>query len=770
MDINLNRTAVTFLLALVFADASSAQTQNITALFSPSSITDGQTSDLTLTYRATDNALLSGIGLRVHFNSSQLSVEEPSHLLPPGMQAHQLKDDRADYDNDSSTDKYYLMAWADLSIDGWPLETSFPASLAVLPFTALDGFDGSSINFTSSALAYGYNLIAESVSITRALFVDTDLDGLPDDYETDNGFNPTDPSDADGDWDGDGMSNLDEFLAGSDPTRDEQPPQLFIPDDLTVAATGHLTAVNFGDAEALDDTDGVLIPKHNREGPLESGRHEILWSVTDLAGNSSSQVQIVNILPIASLTPSTIVPEGSSQDVTVILSGAAPEYPVTVPLMIEGTVTSDDFNLSSYMVTIEEGILGTVALAITLDAEIESEEQLIIRLGEPVNAVLGVVATRTLTIVEENIVPELDLVVTQDGRQGRLVVADGGLIRVNATYSDPNPSDSHNFEWLADTLDIVGVTAEGTTLTLDPSALLYEMTFIAATVSDNGNPILAATGSTLIRLLDSAPDLGDATDTDGDGIADADEGFGDTDGDGIPDYQDNLDQSHQVPADSDRQLLAESSVGNKIALGDFVFALGNNSIFLSQEQLNTLISQRDEQYEYPSGLFDFKLSGSQVGASYHLVLPLTSGIPEGAIVRTFLGDNIGWQDFTLDASNAISSAIAVDGACPAPGGDIYKDGLVLGANCLQLYIQDGGSNDADGLVDGTVTNVSGVAVQITAEPVVPPQPQPQPIEDTFRSGGGCTVATGSSQDSSLMLLVALGLLRLVRGRLKRVLN
>ena len=84
MDINLNRTAVTFLLALVFADVSSAQTQNITALFSPSSITEGQTSDLTLSYRATDNALLSGIGLRVHFNSSHLSVEEPSHLLPSG--------------------------------------------------------------------------------------------------------------------------------------------------------------------------------------------------------------------------------------------------------------------------------------------------------------------------------------------------------------------------------------------------------------------------------------------------------------------------------------------------------------------------------------------------------------------------------------------------------------------------------------------------------------------------------------------------------------
>ena len=680
----------------------------------------------------------------------------------PGMQAHQVKDDRADYDNDSSTDKYYLMAWADLSIDGWPLETSFPASLAVLPFTALDGFDGSSINFTSSALAYGYSLIAESVSITRALFVDTDLDGLPDDYETDNGFNPTDPSDADGDWDGDGISNLDEFLAGSDPTRDEQAPQLFIPDDLTVAATGHLTAVNFGDAEALDDTDGVLIPKHNSEGPLESGRHEILWSVTDLAGNSSSQVQVVNILPIVSLTPSTIVLEVSSQDVTVILSGAAPEYPVTVPLMIEGTVTSDDFNLSSYMVTIEEVILGTVVLTIALDAEVESEEQLVISLGEPVNAVLGVVSTRTLTIVEENIVPELDLVVTQDGRQGRLVTADGGLIRVNAIYTDPNPSDSHNFEWLADTLDIVGASADGATLTLDPGALLHEMTFIVATVSDNGNPILTATGSTLIRLLDSAPDLDDATDTDGDGIADADEGFGDSDGDGIPDYQDNLDQSHLAPVAPGLQAIAEGLAGSKITLGDCVFALGNNSIWMSQSQFQELNCQRDAGYKYSLGLFDFKVSGAQAGDSYNIVLPLISDVPDGSVVRTFLGESIGWQDFTLDAANAISSAQAVAGACPAPGSGLYVDGLALAANCLQLSIEDGGPNDSDGQIDGTLANFSGVALRTPPEPVAP---APQPGR-AYQSGGGCTVATGSSQDGSLMLLIALGLLRLVRGRLK----
>ena len=47
--------------------------------------------------------------------------------------------------------------------------------------------------------------------------VDTDTDGMPDDYELDNGFNPNDPSDANEDADNDGLTNLEECLAGTDP-------------------------------------------------------------------------------------------------------------------------------------------------------------------------------------------------------------------------------------------------------------------------------------------------------------------------------------------------------------------------------------------------------------------------------------------------------------------------------------------------------------------------------------------------------------------------
>ena len=47
--------------------------------------------------------------------------------------------------------------------------------------------------------------------------IDSDADGLPDHYELAHGLNPEDPSDAALDFDGDGFSNLQEYLAGTDP-------------------------------------------------------------------------------------------------------------------------------------------------------------------------------------------------------------------------------------------------------------------------------------------------------------------------------------------------------------------------------------------------------------------------------------------------------------------------------------------------------------------------------------------------------------------------
>lgn len=49
-------------------------------------------------------------------------------------------------------------------------------------------------------------------------YTDFDSDGMPDDWETRFGLNPFSPADASGDSDGDGMTNLQEFIADTDPT------------------------------------------------------------------------------------------------------------------------------------------------------------------------------------------------------------------------------------------------------------------------------------------------------------------------------------------------------------------------------------------------------------------------------------------------------------------------------------------------------------------------------------------------------------------------
>ena len=59
---------------------------------------------------------------------------------------------------------------------------------------------------------------AEKSQFTQA---DTDGDGMPDWWEARYGLDPNDPGDATQDQDRDGRSNLQEFLAGSDPTRSD---------------------------------------------------------------------------------------------------------------------------------------------------------------------------------------------------------------------------------------------------------------------------------------------------------------------------------------------------------------------------------------------------------------------------------------------------------------------------------------------------------------------------------------------------------------------
>ncbi len=87
---------------------------------------------------------------------------------------------------------------------------------------------------------------------------DTDGDGLPDDYEINNGLDPNDPTDADEDLDSDGISNLEEFLGGTNPTTPDVIPPIINPEGGTfndvVSVTLATTTQNTNIYYTLDGT------------------------------------------------------------------------------------------------------------------------------------------------------------------------------------------------------------------------------------------------------------------------------------------------------------------------------------------------------------------------------------------------------------------------------------------------------------------------------------------------------------------------------------
>ena len=62
------------------------------------------------------------------------------------------------------------------------------------------------------SLGVGDSATARSPAASRPAGFDTDRDGMPDAWETANGLNPSNAADRNGDADGDGYTNLEEYL------------------------------------------------------------------------------------------------------------------------------------------------------------------------------------------------------------------------------------------------------------------------------------------------------------------------------------------------------------------------------------------------------------------------------------------------------------------------------------------------------------------------------------------------------------------------------
>lgn len=148
--------------------ASGGAEQQVTA--SPSTQTAQPGSEVQVSVDYTTAPLdeaLTGLGLRLHYNSSALSWArfETVHVGSKIAQDEAPIEDTNDLDADPTTDKYLQIAWADFT-GQWPGVSSFPVRLYDTVFTAVEDFEGATaINFSSSSTAVAYVLAATSAEI-----------------------------------------------------------------------------------------------------------------------------------------------------------------------------------------------------------------------------------------------------------------------------------------------------------------------------------------------------------------------------------------------------------------------------------------------------------------------------------------------------------------------------------------------------------------------------------------------------------------------------
>jgi len=500
---------------------------------------------------------------------------------------------------------------------------------------------------------------------------------------------------------------------------DINPPIVTPPADVTVDARGLFTQVDFGVASVVGSLDSNLLVTPDLNNNLPPGRHIVTWSATDLAGNTGTATQTVNVIPLVEFAISQVSAEGSSGAVGLVLNGPAVNYPVTVPFTVSGTATPGiDHNFTNGVFSISNGTEASVSFNVLADGLAEGTETIIITIESAINAVVGSRVTHTIELMEDNVAPQVSLSADQGSGWTHIISQTGGVVEVTANVFDPNSDDTHTYDWSAtdnSLLDNDGIT-NNAVFSFDPVAIVEGVYMLRVLVSDGSE---SGTAELMLNVVAQVPQLSLTSDSDNDGVADAVEGFADADNDGIADYLDAIGARNVLQGQAADQFLMEAETGLKLSLGSVAFQASANQAGVSIADVANYGNGGNapiDELGNLGGLFDFKISGLPVaGGSAMLVLPQISVIPENAVYRKLLPT--GWADFKEDSKNSLSSAPGLQGYCPPPGDITYTPGLTPGHWCVQLLIEDGGGNDVDGLANQRITDPGGVAQFAIAETV-----------------------------------------------------
>ncbi len=502
------------------------------------------------------------------------------------------------------------------------------------------------------------------------------------------------------------------------------------PDDLRPAEK----EIVFADGEQRRTVVVEIIDDDRFEGP-ESARFRLTttnpdarigpWGTTvvRIADNDSAQA---GTLRFAQAAYQGAEADGVVEIEVVRTGGDQGEIGVEIGIDGGSAVEGDDYHLGTPWLTFADGVQSQLlTLELVDDGQAEGPEDVVLRLTAVTSgdARIGTPETAVVTIqdADVNAQPVVDLVADQAGRDTRVVVTHLGPVEVRAEITDANAGDGHRIDWSGSSPALLqaaeSMDEEG--FRFDPSFLPSGFYKLRVSVEDDGVPPLTATGELLLKVVEEEPLLGEA-DSDGDGLTDREEGFGDQDRDFLSDQHDHRDQPlEELPliADTTGSYSIQAEPGIALRLGEVAFASGGERVAVTSEDIARLGGDEggaplagagDEGME-SAGYVDLVARGlSAPGQSIRLVTPLTVPLADAASYRLFSAES-GWRDFVSDANNLIDSTVGEPGICPPPGDAVYTPGLVAGARCIRLTVEDGGPNDLDGSANQSVRILGGPA-------------------------------------------------------------
>jgi len=154
-------------------------------------------------------------------------------------------------------------------------------------------------------------------------FGDADGDGIPDEYETLNGLDPTDPIDAFEDQDNDGLSALEEFDAGTNPfVADTDEDGIKDGEELIEGEDGFITSPLLADSDGDSLSDAVEIVVGS--DPNDSADTDMASALVSISSSPSSVVITFNAIDSetsAQLAIKGVLIDGSEIDLTASSTG-----------------------------------------------------------------------------------------------------------------------------------------------------------------------------------------------------------------------------------------------------------------------------------------------------------------------------------------------------------------------------------------------------------------------------------------------------------------